>query len=304
MSDREYEIEVFRAGTAASKGLTADLVAAGIAAYDAEGAPAPIVEGHPEHDKPARGILSKFRMDGNRLFATLSNVADEIVEGVREKKWLNRSMAFWSPTHPSNPKPGVYYPKHLGLLGAAQPAIAGMPPLRFSADEAAIEADELPHTAVIFEAEEPATPIAIVKSKGAAPVADEPKTFTAEDIAAKDAEIARLRELAEANRKADHVAFADTMIAAGTLKPADKDDLVAVFDALSPDVIEFSAERKEPASAVLKRLLGGAKPVIKFGAVVNPEDEPKGDKTAEEKAQLAFAAANERQAKAWKGAAA
>lgn len=300
MSDREYEIEVFRAGTPASKGLTEAHIDAAVAAYDFEAAPAPLVAGHPEHDKPAKGIIKGFRRDGARLFARLADVADDIVEGVRKKAWLNRSMAFWDKDHPSNPKPGVYYPKHLGLLGAAQPAIAGMEPLKFSADEATIETDTAPDAAVVFALEP--TPIVTVTSKGAATVADEPKTFTAEEMAAKDAEIERLRGLAEtaeanakAAREADNAAFCESLVTDGKLPPAHKADLVAVFNALPAEPLTFAEDRTEPAAAALKRLLGGAKPVIQFGATTDAGgggDGGKKPKTVEEitAAALAFQA--------------
>lgn len=299
MSDREYEIEVFRAGTPASKGITEADIAAVVAAYDFATAPAPVVEGHPDHDKPAKGIIKALRQDGPRLFATLSGLADDLVEGIRNKRWLNRSFAFWHPAHPSNPTPGKLYAKHLGFLGAAQPAIAGMEPLKFSADEATIEAPEAPDAAVVFALEP--TPVVTVTSKGAASVADE-ITFTAEDMAAKDAEIARLRELAdqaETNartaREADNAAFCDSLVTDGKLPPAHKADLVAVFNALPAEPLTFAEDRTEPAAAALKRLLGGAKPVIQFGATVDPDgggDKGKKPKTADEitKAALAFQA--------------
>lgn len=300
MSDREYEIEVFRAGTPASKGLTEEHIAAAVAAYDAETAPAPIVKGHPEHDQPAHGIIAGFRRDGARLFATLSNVAEEIIEGVRAKKWLNRSMAFWSPDHPSNPKPGIYYPKHIGFLGVSQPAIAGMEPLKFSADEAAIETPTAPDTAVVFALEP--TPTVTVTSKGAPKVADE-NTFTAEErdalIAERDAAKARADQLAadqQTAREAANVAFCADMVTAGKLVPAAKDDLAKVLNAIAPEPLQFAADRTEAPADVLKRLLASAKPMIAFGTLVDPKDDAKKatvDKTTGEgldAAALAFQA--------------
>lgn len=276
------EIEIFRAGTAASRGLTEADLDAVVSGYDAAKAPAPLVKGHPSDDAPAFGVVQSVRKEGNRLFARISDVATEIVDGVRARRWLNRSAAFFAPDHPSNPTPGKLHLKHIGLLGAAAPAIAGMDALRFSADDAAIESDAAPDAAVIFAAAlDAATPVAIIH-EGAKPVADETPTFTAEDYAAAMARAtaaeAALAANAAAAARAEHVAFADGMVAAGTLIPGAKDDLVAVFAALGSDVIEFSTDRKETPVAVLKGLLAGAKPVITFGAIVDPSkgaDRPK-----------------------------
>lgn len=279
MSDAHtYEIEVFRAGTAASKGLTDADLAEVVAGYNPATSPAPLVKGHPSNDAPAFGVIEGVRQDGSRLFAKLGQVAADTVQEIRDGKWLNRSVAFWSKDHPSNPTPGKLALKHLGLLGAASPAIAGMERMKFSDDDA-LEATTEPGTAVVFEAAE-ATPTPIVTIKGTPPVTEETE-FSAEDITALIAERDALKTKAEgfeaaaiAARKADDAAFCATMVTAGTLAPGAKDDLVAVFGALDAGVIEFSADRKESATAVLKKLLGGAKPIIQFGAVTDP----KGDK--------------------------
>jgi len=271
--DRTYEIEVFRAGTSASKGLTEADLSEVVAGYNAQINPAPLVKGHPSNDAPAFGVIEGVRQDGAKLFAKLGKVAAETVQEIRDGKWLNRSVAFWSKDHPSNPTPGKLALKHLGLLGAASPAIAGMERLKFSDDT--LEATTEPGTAVMFEAA-PETPTEIVTIKGTAPVTDKTE-FSAEErtalIAERDAAKAvadQLKADAAAARTADDVAFADGLVTAGVLPPGHKDDLVKVFGALDTGVIEFSADRKEPASTVLKRLIGGAKPILNFGAVVKP----------------------------------
>ena len=108
-------------------------MAAAVRAYDAVRHPAPVVRGHPDDDRPVLGRILALRQDGSRLFATLSEMTADFLAEFSAGRWLNRSMAFWHPQHPSNPVPGVYYAKHLGMLGAAQPAIPGMDPMQFMA---------------------------------------------------------------------------------------------------------------------------------------------------------------------------
>ncbi|MHB9878987.1 hypothetical protein ACSMXM_04900 [Pacificimonas sp. ICDLI1SI03] len=128
------EIEVFRAGTSASKGITAADLQKVVASYNPALRSAPVVKGHPQNDMPAYGIIQSLRQDGNRLFATLGDLAGSILDELRLGRWINRSMAFWAEDHPSNPTPGALYAKHLGFLGAAQPAIPGMDPMTFAAE--------------------------------------------------------------------------------------------------------------------------------------------------------------------------
>jgi hypothetical protein len=144
------EIMVFEADTRASKGLTAAHVQEAATLYDAEKAPAPLVFGHPTNDSPALGVVESFRCDGPKVFARLKGVAKELVDAVRSRRVLNRSVALWDPHHPSNPNPGKFSFRHLGFLGGQAPAIPNMPALKFSADDTLLESDEPPADAVIF----------------------------------------------------------------------------------------------------------------------------------------------------------
>jgi hypothetical protein len=45
------------------------------------------------------------------------------------------SSSFYTPDSPSNPKPGVYYLRHVGFLGAAAPAVKGLRDATFAASE-------------------------------------------------------------------------------------------------------------------------------------------------------------------------
>jgi hypothetical protein len=127
----EVEIEVFRVGRS-SRGIGERELDQAVAAYSPDTDPAPLVIGHPSNDKPAHGVVAKVRRVGDRLLATLQDISDEAVTGVRTRRFLNRSIAFWHPDHASNPTPGRWNIRHLGLLGAASPGIPGMPKLAFA----------------------------------------------------------------------------------------------------------------------------------------------------------------------------
>jgi hypothetical protein len=141
-------IEVFRPGTFKPMGgepisySAADLRAIADA-YDADGAPAPVVIGHPDVDAPAFGWVSRFDFDAGaeRLYAELHEIEPQFAEMVKAGRFRKVSMAFFSPSTPHNPVPGTWYPKHVGFLGAAAPAVSGLKPARFAgAADATFEA--------------------------------------------------------------------------------------------------------------------------------------------------------------------
>lgn len=132
-------IEVFRPGT--FKPMEGDPITYSAAdlraiadAYDASGAPAPVVVGHPETDAPAFGWISKLEYDpaAERLFAELDEIEPQFADMVKAGRFRKVSMAFFSPSQSHNPVPGTWYPKHVGFLGAAAPAVSGLKPAHFA----------------------------------------------------------------------------------------------------------------------------------------------------------------------------
>jgi hypothetical protein len=318
----EIEIEAFRADTKASKGLTAAHIAEAASLYDAEKNPAPLVFGHPTNDSPALGIVSKARVDGNKLFLTMKNIAEDLKKAVRESRVINRSIAFWDPDHPSNPHPGKYSLRHLGFLGGMAPAIPGMGRLRFSADEGEIETDEAPADAVIFAVDD--KPTGTQRITEPKPGEKEPKMeFTAEQIAELKAKAARAdaaeaerdqlkadqekrdREFAAAEktrRDAEDAAALTTAVEAGKVLPAEKDDLAKLFEALPTKALTFSAGELEPRVALAKFLDGLPKRgPAKDEAPKSPTGEFNADdNTNKKKADEALAAHNAGLSGAWK----
>lgn len=131
-------VEVFRPGTyTAMNGTTTTFSAEDVEAiaggYDADSAPAPVVVGHPSHDDPAYGWVKGFSIsEDGKLQAELHQLAPSFVDAVGEGRYRKISMSFFTPQHPANPKPGSYYPKHVGFLGGAAPAVSGLQPVQFA----------------------------------------------------------------------------------------------------------------------------------------------------------------------------
>ncbi|MFB2531022.1 hypothetical protein ACEYYA_02530 [Paracoccus sp. p3-h83] len=138
-------IEVFRPGTFTPMGgqpitySAADLRAIADA-YDPETAPAPIVVGHPVIDAPAYGWLDSLDYDpaGERLFANIRDIHPAFAEAVRAGRYRKVSMAYFAPDQGHNPRPGTWYPKHLGFLGAAAPAVSGLKNAHFAGEAGAV----------------------------------------------------------------------------------------------------------------------------------------------------------------------
>lgn len=136
-------IHIFKTGTHTdSHGQTltfseSDLAAA-VAAYDPNLHQAPIVVGHPKTDNPAYGWVQALTGDNGNLFAAPEQVNPEFSEQVANGAYKKVSASFYPPTSPANPKPGAYYLRHVGFLGAEPPAIKGLQPIEFSESDDAV----------------------------------------------------------------------------------------------------------------------------------------------------------------------
>lgn len=126
-------IEVFRAGTHVdSKGKQHTFRQADLdemVANVALGKP-PAVLGHPKHDDPAYG-WAELKRDGDTLFAKFSDVNPAFEAGVASGAYRNRSVAVLPD------KDKGWRVRHIGWLGAMPPAIDGLKPVEFAADEEA-----------------------------------------------------------------------------------------------------------------------------------------------------------------------
>lgn len=133
-------IEVFRTGTftpmeGGSLTYSAADLKALADAYDPETAPAPVVVGHPKTDAPAYAWAKSFDYDASadRLYATVGEIDPAFSEAVKAGRYKKVSLSFFRPDDAANPVPGQWYPRHIGFLGAAAPAVAGLKNVQFSA---------------------------------------------------------------------------------------------------------------------------------------------------------------------------
>lgn len=246
----EIEIEVFRAGTRASRGITIEDIKP-LEEFDCDANPVGCVIGHPQSDSPSLGNIRGFRVEGNALFAKLSGLKDELVDGIRDHSLINRSMAFFPADHEANPTPGKLAPRHLGFLGSSAPGIPGMKPLKaaFSFDASDdLVIDEAPAEAVIFEAPTPVLTIAEEKPT-MTPEEIEAARLRAEKLAADEKahadSVAAFNARVETANKAKAKAHVATILAAKKILPADVPALELVFGALDSETeLEFSADDK------------------------------------------------------------
>lgn len=132
-------IHIFKTGThTAMSGATlafteADL-AATAAAYDPALHEAPLVVGHPSHDAPAYGWVKSLAFADHGLHAEPDQLDPAFAELVDAGRYKKISASFYHPDSLNNPKPGVYYLRHVGFLGAQPPAIKGLKPVEFADD--------------------------------------------------------------------------------------------------------------------------------------------------------------------------
>ena len=110
--------------------------------YDPKLHEAPLVFGHPKTDDPAFGWVKDLQSNGGALSADFSDVDEGAKELVRAKKFKHVSASFYPPTHPSNPVPGKWYLRHVGLLGAMPPSVKGLGAVSFSDADGCVEFSE------------------------------------------------------------------------------------------------------------------------------------------------------------------
>lgn len=138
-------IEVFRPGTfTPMEGAPITYSAADLKAvadtYDPETAPVPVVVGHPATDAPAYAWATGFDYDASaqRLYATVGEIDPAFSEAVKAGRYKKVSLSFFRPDASANPVPGTWYPRHIGFLGGAAPAVSGLKNVQFSASEGSV----------------------------------------------------------------------------------------------------------------------------------------------------------------------
>ena len=87
-----------------------------------EGSRAPHVIGHPKMDSPAWGWVEDVRRVGDKLQARGKDFAEEFLGLVDDRRFTDRSVRFRSDGK------GGWALKHIGWLGAKEPALKGLAP--------------------------------------------------------------------------------------------------------------------------------------------------------------------------------
>lgn len=298
-------------------------------AYNPALSKAPLVIGHPRTDDPAKGWAKSMVATAAGLFAEPMQVDAAFAEEVNAGRWGTISAKFYRPTDKNNPVPGVWYPRHIGFLGAQPPAVKGLQ------DPAFAEGDEddgcvcfqqgMPVTdwgmetsASLFRRmrdwmlaqfgqatadevipdwqieslreaarQEPTRSTAFSEPEhapaGASPAnpttEEENHEVKPEEKARLEAENRQLREQLQAahaasktaqsaQRRAEHVAFAEQLIGEGRLAPKNKDLVVAFleFTDSGDTPVEFGeGDAKQPLAAAFKGFLSESPTVVEFG---------------------------------------
>lgn len=277
-------IEIFRAGARMADDGTvhhiseADLAAA-VAAYDPAVHEAPHTVGHPKHNAPAYGWVARLAVkDGSLQIAENKQVEPQFAEIAAAGRVKKRSASFYHPQDPSNPKPGIWYLRHVAWLGAQPPAVKGLKDVNFSEDGAEravcfsepVTTDQEPDDmskelqAQLDEANAKLKAEQDARTKAEAEAA-------AQAQAAKDAnaKAASFAEQARADRKANFVSFAEAEVKAGRLLPKDKAMAVATLEALADakpvEFAEGDTTTKVSPSAWLQGLISSGQPAVSFG---------------------------------------
>ena len=270
------QIEIFRTGRHTDiHGVAREFTAAdldGIAAsYDAAKHEAPLVVGHPRTDHPAWGWVKSLKRVGDRLIAIPDQVQAAFSEAVQSGAYKKISAALYSPADTHNPTPGRWHLRHVGFLGAQPPAIKGLAGVAFG------EGDTLDN-AVVIEFAEDDTPS---DTRQISPLSPSPEqTVTPDEAAALkkqnevlqqqlDAANQREAAAAQAARTAEHVAFAEGLIAQAKVPEADKARIVALADAIHPageqPVMFGEGEHATTLYEQFTQFLGGLAPKVAFG---------------------------------------
>lgn len=220
------------------------------ASYDPKQLEAPLVFGHPQDNAPAFGWVRQLKRQGEELCAQFAQVPPEVQKLVAQGSYKYVSMSLM---------PDRTRLRHVGLLGAAVPAIEGLGPVAFAHADSSITINFAAHDMQgVNNMPTPSTLEDMQQQLGA----------LTEQVNALKAEKAQLQEqLAKAQTEkgnaeqqateanAEFAAFKQqlsdkqrearvvALINAGKLPPADKDKTLSFAAALSalPATVDFAA---------------------------------------------------------------
>ena len=280
--------------------------------YDPSVSEAPAVIGHPKLTAPAYGWAKSFEVKDGLVYAKLDQINPEFAEAYNAGRYKKRSLSIYLPDSPGNPKPGHYYARHIGFLGAAAPAIKGLPDVSFSesdgeqgAAEFSMADEEFDENLIsilsnlrdlLIEKEGIASADlflpqwrleslrAISDRKQKEKKMPQPNNIDFAEqqakIDAKTADLAAreqaLLEKEQKNQWAEFAAFADELVKDGKLLPAHKTTVVEVFMALGSEPISFAEGDATVNSSpvdLIKKVLSERPSFMNFSEKSAAEDE-------------------------------
>jgi len=99
-----------------------------VESFDPKKRDVPLVIGHPKTNAPAWGWVNQLRVNDNKLQAQYKDIVNEIKPVLALKQYRKKSVSLY-------PDKTL---RHVGLLGAVQPAIPGLRDFQFSDSDTAI----------------------------------------------------------------------------------------------------------------------------------------------------------------------
>ncbi|WP_427833166.1 peptidase [Actinobacillus pleuropneumoniae] len=235
--------------------FTTDMLNDIAGSYDPQLSESPIVIGHPTLTAPAYGWVKQTSVEDGTLYAHVGQVDAAFAEAVNEGRYKKRSASIFLPDTPGNPKPGHYYLRHIGFLGAVPPAVKGLADVNFAqnvegenafVDFAFDELSEKNNSTDIKENIMDKTKEQEAAEKQAQEIAKREADFAAREAALKEREEkikaaeAEKAKAEKALKQKEATDFAEQMVKDGKVFPAQKAALIEVLVANAAQPISFS----------------------------------------------------------------
>jgi hypothetical protein len=308
-------LEIFKSGShTAMSGETIPFsdadIAAMAAAYDPALHEAPAVVGHPANDAPAYGWVKGLHAEGGSLTAELDQTDPQFVALVKAGRFKKLSAAFYPPDAAKNPKPGAYYLRHVGFLGAQPPAIKGLKPAQFAKGaerfltfgevhdrsymrlfrnlrdwitstsgletaDRVLPVDDLNSMADLAAQPDEETDVAQTNFAEEQRKLDEGAAANKREGERLESERKAFAEREAALKRTELGSFVDGLVKEGKVLPALKDGIVAFMEGLGDKALEFAEGGKPVKVAPLdffKGFLAKGPKLVTFGEVVRTED--------------------------------
>jgi hypothetical protein len=246
--------------------------------YNPQEHEAPIVIGHPKTNAPAFGWIEKLKRVGDTLYALPKQLNKDFVEMVRNGLFKERSISLYPDGRL----------RHVGFLGAAPPAVKGLPDVEFSDEELQtieisefndIDEDEKNNSNsnnVIKELEEKLK----VYEEKLKQMEKKEQEFTElqNKISELEKELKAQKHQLELKNFEEYV---DKQISEGKILPKMKEKVLKLMDVIS--TYEFSESQGTQPIDLVKEIIESMPKVIEFGEKKEPEQgENKSNKSVTE----------------------